>query len=191
MICRQLDDGVTIGWCNTTGHFPQSGDRVHPDVFRRQAWGLLHTAGVFTHAHHDSDGDGTFVRIEAGTKFWGLMFPKSENIMGRTGMDALFSKNMPLQLATCQQDWDILVIELRPGDILLVLSSRITPETNPFTVASSLLARCIWYIPLWLLWPAVGTGWLLSLCISQNWPDGLIISDLPLPITNIGTPRKF
>ncbi|KAG1724834.1 hypothetical protein EDD22DRAFT_961751 [Suillus occidentalis] len=115
-----IDHGLVHGWNQTTHNVPITS-RVHPENFTMKGWGLLSHAGFLTYPHHDAEGMLTWVRLEAGLKFWAIFRLRS----GRT--DRIHLQELCVKLANynVHKTWihkhcDGEVVTLRAGDIFIM-----------------------------------------------------------------------
>ncbi|KAG1784503.1 uncharacterized protein HD556DRAFT_1451702 [Suillus plorans] len=117
---RNLDHGLVHGWNQTTTCVPIRS-YVHPDNFTTKGWALLHHAGFLTYPHHDAEGTLTWVRMEAGIKFWVIFSLKS----GEKNRIALQDLSVRLADYARHKTWihkncDGEVLTLVPGDLLIL-----------------------------------------------------------------------
>ncbi|KAG2045851.1 hypothetical protein BDR06DRAFT_1015241 [Suillus hirtellus] len=115
-----LDHGLVHGW-NQTTHCVPIRSYVHSDNFTTKGWGLLHHAGFLTYPHHDAEGTLTWVRMEAGIKFW-VIFTLRGGENNRIGLQDL---SVRLADYAKHKSWihkhcDGEVLTLLPGDMLIL-----------------------------------------------------------------------
>ncbi|KAG2355759.1 hypothetical protein BDR07DRAFT_1381280 [Suillus spraguei] len=109
----------SLRWNQTTAEYPIV-DPVHPDNFLVNGWALAHHPAVLTNFHHDSDGGITFVQSVLGKKMWITAFPKNPSI-SRTKFSehSLELTNTPINPDKIKANWDIEVVTLEEGDMLI------------------------------------------------------------------------
>ncbi|KAG2081945.1 uncharacterized protein F5147DRAFT_783481 [Suillus discolor] len=117
---RNLDHGLVHGWNQTTNCVPIRS-HVHPDNFTAKGWALLHHAGFVTYPHHDAEGTLTWVRMEAGIKFWAI-FSLRDGANNRIGLQDLSVKlaDYARHKTWIHKNCDAEVLTLRPGDMLIL-----------------------------------------------------------------------
>ncbi|KAH7904054.1 hypothetical protein BJ138DRAFT_1119778 [Hygrophoropsis aurantiaca] len=67
---HNIDDGLVLGWNQTTAYNDNVGAKVSPGNWMSTSWALAHHPGVLTYPHHDADGYNTFMVVMSGAKFW-------------------------------------------------------------------------------------------------------------------------
>ncbi|KAG1719706.1 uncharacterized protein EDB91DRAFT_1009058, partial [Suillus paluster] len=84
-------------------------------------WGLLHHAGYVTYPHHDCEGTLTWVRMEAGLKFWAIFRLKSRST-DRSHLQEMVMRlvNYMWNIKWIKENCDGEVITLVPGDLLIL-----------------------------------------------------------------------
>lgn len=141
---RLLDHGIVHGWNQTTAEYPIV-DPVHPDNFLVNGWALAHHPAVLTNFHHDSDGGVTFVQSVLGKKMWITAFPKNPSI-SRTKFSehSLELTNTPIDPDKIKANWDIEVVTLEEGDMLIQPPGQYHAVFTP-TASFSKGAHCFNY----------------------------------------------
>ncbi|KAG1830502.1 hypothetical protein DFJ58DRAFT_736937 [Suillus subalutaceus] len=116
---RNIDHGLVHGW-NQTTHSVPIVSKVHPENFTVKAWGMLHHAGFLTYPHHDAEGTSTWVRMEAGAKFWVVFRPK-DRWEDRSHIQNIATRlvNFAEHKAWLKQHCDAELITLLAGDMLI------------------------------------------------------------------------
>ncbi|KAH7921359.1 hypothetical protein BV22DRAFT_1132340 [Leucogyrophana mollusca] len=115
-----LDDGLAVGFSQTTTQYSLEGKSVSSDVHSARSWGLAHQAAVMTYTHHDADGAGTYIIVLSGAKFWTVVFEKDpKRRHGDMRKTAPTITNMD-----CLGEYDEAVYEVEtiyafPGDLII------------------------------------------------------------------------
>lgn len=104
----------SAAYCKTDRPFP--GDSVR--------WGMAATSGALSWFHIDSDGFGTFVDVQAGSKYWIVGRPKCVSNEAAIDHGAFSDINMylkPYDFSSPPTDmWDFEAVYLEPGTRLYV-----------------------------------------------------------------------
>jgi hypothetical protein len=113
-----MDHGIVHGWNGTTTTVPIQS-KVHPENFTTKGWAILHQPGFLTYPHHDAEGTLTWVRMEAGYKFWAI-FRLKDGASDRVRINNLWTKlaDYPTHKAWIHKNCQGEVITLRQGDML-------------------------------------------------------------------------
>lgn len=93
-------------YCSYSDQYPLSDMR----------WALASTGSAHHYWHIDSNGFGTFIKVETGIKLWLIARPKSQNFEEFATVDIFTSRYV---LHESNYDiWDVELIVLEPGDVL-------------------------------------------------------------------------
>jgi hypothetical protein len=85
----------------------------------KKRWGLCATAGAFHTAHVDTEGEGTFIKVDSGVKIWMIGVPKTQRTEGHNAFDAYADVGTFLGKynldGTNVHRWKWQAVVLRPG----------------------------------------------------------------------------
>ncbi|KAG5337958.1 hypothetical protein C0989_008561 [Termitomyces sp. Mn162] len=95
-------------------------------------WGLASTGGTLHPYHIDTNGFGTFIRVDTGIKFWILATPKSQGKLEAFARTDLFVGSSYDPEKVNDKLWDLELMVLKPGMTLIMRPNTphvvITPE---------------------------------------------------------------